>query len=218
MIRDRTGMNRDEVTEMKGVKMEPPEPYDGKDELPIWEKWLDELLSYFYFYWVVELALDQQWVLFIGTCFKGVAATWFRQEVVGPSIQLIKWTFEEVITGLFNHFLTEITAQKAMDEYEAVKFTRAKGVLGFWNELAQAAEWMANPPNNATLRRRFVELLPDELVHPMCQIHGVNMEISSVAELLEVAQKVETSEHYISARRKGGRVTASISGTTSKPV
>jgi hypothetical protein len=44
-------------------------------------------------------------------------------------------------------------AQKAMDEYEAVKVTRVKGVLGFWNELAQAAEQMANPPNNATLHR-----------------------------------------------------------------
>jgi hypothetical protein len=116
---------------MKGVKVEPPEPYDGKDELPIWEKWLDKLLSYFYFYWVVGPALDWQRVLFTGTCLKGVAATWFRQEVAGPSIQSIKWTFEEVTTGLFNHFLTEITAQKAMDEYELVKFTRVKRVLAF---------------------------------------------------------------------------------------
>jgi hypothetical protein len=218
MIRDRTGMNRDEVAEMKGVKVEPPEPYDGKDELPVWERWLDELLSYFYFYRVVGLALDRQWVLFIGTRLKGAAATWFHQEVVGPSIQSIKWTFEEVITGLFNHFLMEITAQKAVDEYEAVKFTRVKGVLGFWNEFAQVAERMANLPNNATLRRQFVELLPDELVHLMCRIHGVNVEISSAAELLEAARKVETSEHYISSRRKGGRVTAPTSATTSKLV
>jgi hypothetical protein len=77
---------------------------------------------------------------------------------------------------------------------------------------------MANPPNNVTLRRQFVELLPDKLVHPMCRIHGVNVEISSVAELLEAAQKVETSEYYISTRRKGGQVTAPTSATASKPV
>ena len=37
------------LVKIKGLKVEPPEPYDGKDDLAIWERWLDSLLSYFYF-------------------------------------------------------------------------------------------------------------------------------------------------------------------------
>jgi hypothetical protein len=40
------------------VKVSLPEPYDGKDDLSVWESWLDELLSYFYFYQVVGWDMD----------------------------------------------------------------------------------------------------------------------------------------------------------------
>ena len=75
----------DQLIEIKGLKVEPPEPFDGKDDLAIWESWLDGLLSYFYFYRVVGPELDGQRVLLTGTRLKGVAATWFAQEVTGPS-------------------------------------------------------------------------------------------------------------------------------------
>ena len=34
----------------------------------------------------------------------------------------------------------EVTAQKVVDAFYQVTFSKAKGALGFWNELAQVAE------------------------------------------------------------------------------
>jgi hypothetical protein len=162
--------------------------------------------------------MDRQRVLLAGTRLKGPAATWFRQEVAGPSIQSIKWTFEEVVTGLFQRFITEATAQKAVDTYYSVTFTRAKGVLGFWNELVQAAEQMVSPPDNASIKRRFVDHLPDELVKTMCHTRGVNVETATAEQVIEAAQQVEAAEYYLSSWKRGGRAAGSSSVTVNKPV
>lgn len=147
MIYDRTGMPRDAVAEIKGLRVDPPEPYDGRDDLIVWERWLDGLLSYFYFYRIVGADLDSQRVLLVGTWLTGFAVTWFAQEVTGPSHARKKWNFEGLITALFRRFLTEITAQKAVDAYYMVKYSKTKGALGFWNDLVQASERMLHPPD-----------------------------------------------------------------------
>jgi len=49
-----------QLVEIKGLKVEPPEPFDGKDDLAIWKRWLNGLLSYLYFYRVVGPELDGQ--------------------------------------------------------------------------------------------------------------------------------------------------------------
>ena len=40
-----------------------------------------------------------------------------------------RWTFKEVITTMFKWFLMEITAQKVVDAFYEVKFTKSKGHL-----------------------------------------------------------------------------------------
>jgi hypothetical protein len=85
MIYDRMGMPRDAMAEIKGLRVDPPEPYDGHDDLVVWERWIDGLLSYYYFYRIVGVDLDSQHMLLAGTRLTGFAATWFAQEVTGPS-------------------------------------------------------------------------------------------------------------------------------------
>ena len=48
LIHERTGMNRKDLLDLN-VKVPPLEPYEGKDDLVVWERWLDGLLNYLYF-------------------------------------------------------------------------------------------------------------------------------------------------------------------------
>jgi hypothetical protein len=38
MINNQTGMPRERVVEIKGLKVEPSEQYDGRDDLIAWER------------------------------------------------------------------------------------------------------------------------------------------------------------------------------------
>jgi hypothetical protein len=195
-------MPRDHLVDIRGLKVEPPEPYDGKDDLAIWERWLDSLLSYFYFYRVVGPELDGQRVLLTGTRLTGVAATWFSQEVTGPSRTTRNWSFEELICSLFRRFLTEVTAQKAVEAFEAVKYSRAKGALGYWNDIVQAAERMINPPDEGTMKRKFLNGLPHEMVEATLKSRPINIELATPDELIEAIRQMEATLHYIGSRRR----------------
>ena len=85
-------------------------------------RWLDSPLNYFYFDKVVGPELDQ------------------ALEITGSTKSTQGWTFEGAITTLFYRFMIDETAQKAVENFKKVPFSRTKGVLGFWNDLSQAAD------------------------------------------------------------------------------
>jgi hypothetical protein len=201
MIREKMSISPEAITEIKGIKIEPPELYDGRDDLVVWERWLDGLLNYFYFYRVVGSQLDHQRVMLAGTRLSGIAATWYTQEITGMTRAPRRWTFEEVITAMFKRFLTEVTAQKAVDAFYQVSFTKAKGALGFWNELVQAAERMLTPPDPGTMKRQFLNGLPHEMVEAIVKTRAISVELSSVEDIIDASRQVEASLHYLQQRR-----------------
>jgi hypothetical protein len=73
------------ITEIKGIKIKPPQLYDGQDDLVIWERWLNGLLNYFYFYRVVGSQLDHQCIMLAGMHLSRITATWYTQEITGMS-------------------------------------------------------------------------------------------------------------------------------------
>ena len=85
MIHEKTSLLPEAIVEIKGIKIEPPELYNGQDNLVIWERWLDSLFNYFYFYRVVGPQLDSRLVMLTGTWLSGIAAMWYTQEVTGLS-------------------------------------------------------------------------------------------------------------------------------------
>jgi Zinc knuckle len=206
-------MPQDRVVEIKGLKVEPPEQYDGKDDLIAWERWFDSLLTYFYLNRVVGPELDSQRVLLTGTRLTGNAATWFAQEITGASRAKKRWNFEDVICALFRRFLTEITAQKAVDAFYQVRYSRAKGALGFWNELVQASERMLNPPDRGTLKRQFLNGLPQDIVEATLKSRSINIELASPDEIIEAIRQMEATLHYISHRRRPDGSSSSSTNT-----
>jgi hypothetical protein len=164
--------------------------------------WLNGLHSYFYFYRIVGTDLDSQHILLSGTQLTGIAVTWFTQDITGPSHARKKWNFEGLITALFHHFLTEITAQKAVDAYYMVKYSKTKGALGFWNDLVQASERMLHPSDQGTMKRQFLNGLPSEVVELTLKSQPLNVEMVSVEEIIDAICQMEATLHYIHHRKK----------------
>jgi len=197
MIHEKTSLLPEAIVEIKGIKIEPPELYDGQDDLVIWERWLNSLLNYFYFYRVVGLQLDSQCVMLMGMQLSRIATTWYTQEVTGLSHAPQRWTFKEVITAMFKWFLTEITTQKAVDAFYKIKFTKAKGALGFWNKLVQAVEQMLTPPDSGIMKRQFLNGLPHEMVEAIFKTQAISIKLSSVRDIIDASCQVEAALHYL---------------------
>ena len=46
MIRDRVGQPRDDFTDVKGIKVSPPEKYSGEDDIEVFDTWIAGLLRW----------------------------------------------------------------------------------------------------------------------------------------------------------------------------
>ena len=44
MICDRVGRSRDDFTDVKGIKVSPPEKYSGEDDIKVFDTWIAGLL------------------------------------------------------------------------------------------------------------------------------------------------------------------------------
>jgi hypothetical protein len=75
---------------------------------------------------------------------------------------------------------------------------------------------MVHLPDNALIKRRFVDHLPDELVKTMCHTQGMNVETSTIEQVIEAAQHVEAAEYDLASRKKGGRAAVSTPVMVSK--
>src|ERR1700730_7423292 len=102
---------------------------------------------------------------------------------------------------MFKQFLTEITAQKAVDAFYKIKFTKAKGALGFWNKLVQAVEQMLTPPDSGIMKRQFLNGLPHEMVEAIFKTCAISIKLSSVEDIIDTSRQVEAALHYLQHRR-----------------
>ena len=46
MIHDRVGRSRDDFTDVKGIKVSPPEKYSGEDNIKVFDTWITGLLRW----------------------------------------------------------------------------------------------------------------------------------------------------------------------------
>jgi len=123
------------LPKIKGLQMKLPKAYDGKDYFNHLDRWLQGLLRFFKIHHLTGVDKDLDWVLVMGTCVKGKAEQWFSHEVECPKCRTHNWMFESVIIALYCAFITTATAQKVMEEYLNVKYSKVEGILGFYHDL-----------------------------------------------------------------------------------
>jgi hypothetical protein len=99
-----------------------------------------------------------------GTTLTGLAATWYANEVKAWNRNTSTWYFEDLICELYKWFIHKVTAQNAATSYQKTKYSHAKGALAFYNNLQRHANHMVQPPDKYSMKRKFLQGLPKDLV------------------------------------------------------
>ena len=119
--------------------MNPPKPskYGGQDDLEKFDDWVSQLLKYYHTFKITGPDWDEDRVLYTGLFLDEIAAEWYGQEIESPDHRVYLWSFEDLICGLFKHFVHEASAQNAADQYDRTRYDLEKGALTFYNDLCR---------------------------------------------------------------------------------
>ena len=115
---------------------------------------------------------------------------------------------------MYKRFIHEVTAQNAANSYKRTKFSRAKGALAFFNELQRHASRMVQTPDEYSLKRKFLEGLPEDLVENLLKSRRVSAEHTSLNKLLREVKAMESSIQAYHNYRNEQHERPSVSGTT----
>ncbi|KAJ3776556.1 hypothetical protein FB446DRAFT_700669 [Lentinula raphanica] len=148
----------------------------------------------------------------IGSYLEGTALQWFRDEVQqvpeafahNPDPLAYRWTFMQVVNGLYQRFVHEASISQISDRFYAVTYVRKKGIKTMFSELKRWAGSMPIPPDVYTFKKRLLLLVPEAMCDDMTRIEKVSAERSSVNEIMQAAISCERSDqtgrYYANAR------------------
>ncbi|KAJ3831181.1 hypothetical protein F5878DRAFT_729693 [Lentinula raphanica] len=148
----------------------------------------------------------------IGSYLEGTALQWFRDEVQqvpeafahNPDPLAYRWTFMQVVNGLYQRFVHEASISQISDRFYAVTYIRKKGIKTMFSELKRWAGNMPIPPDVYTFKKRLLLLVPEAMCDDMTRIEKVSAERSSVNEIMQAAISCERSDqtgrYYANAR------------------
>jgi hypothetical protein len=192
----------------------PPEKYNGENDIEKFDTWLAGLLRWFRVYNVTGDYKDSMRVDLCGTTLAGLAATWYAVEVEAWNRRTNKWIFEDLVCELYKRFIHEVTAQNAATSYQKTKYSRAKGALAFFNDLQRHANRMVQPPDEYSMKRKFLRGLPEDIVENLLKSRRVSAEHTSMDKLLHEVKAMERSIQAYHNYRNERHERPSISGTT----
>ncbi|KIM51038.1 hypothetical protein SCLCIDRAFT_54133, partial [Scleroderma citrinum Foug A] len=164
--------------EVKAMKITQPKAYKGQDSIDIFNEWVNQMLRWFRIYKVTGPDRDVDRVTYTGACLEDLAAQWFDQEVEGPDQVIPNWTFEDLICALFVHFIHE---------------SSERGALMFYNDIKCHAARMVQPPNEYSIRRKFINGLPMSIVEGVVKSRGISAEHSPMEQILVEVQRMESA-------------------------
>ena len=173
--------------------MSPPEKYSGEDDIEKFDTWLAGLLRWYRVYNVTGNEKDTMRVDLCGTALTDLAATWYADEVEAWNRRTRYWYFEDLICAMYKRFIHEVTAQNAASSYKKTRFSHSKGALAFFNDLQRHASRMVQPPDEYSMKRKFLQGLPDDLVENLLKSRRVSAEHTSIEKLLREVKAMESS-------------------------
>jgi hypothetical protein len=110
--------------------------------------------------------------------------------------------------------------QNVATSYQNTKYSRAKGALASFNDLQRHANHMVQPPDEYSMKRKFLRGLPEDLVENLLKSRQVSAEHTSMEKLLHEVKAMESSiqayHNYKSEQHKwpSAQSTTKPSGTS----
>src|ERR1700723_3434620 len=186
----------------------------------MFETWLTGLLWWFRVYNVAGNHKDSLREDLCGTTLTRLAATWYADEVESWNQTTRVWLFEELICHLYKRFIHEV-AQNAATSYQKTKFSKTKGALAYYNELKCHASRMVQPPDEYSMKRKFLGGLPDDLVKNLFKSCRVTAEHTPIEKLLREVKAMESAiqaiQNYrsdrLAASKSHSSTTANVTNT-----
>ena len=188
--------------EVKAMNPPKPKKYAGEDDINKFNKWLVQLLAYFWIFKIMGLRTDATRIQYTGLYLSELAQQWYTQEVLAPTRRIRHWWFEDLIFGLFRRFIHKASAQNAAIQYDCTKYSVDKGVLTFYNELMWRVDCMVEPPDSYSFRRKYLGGLPQTIVKTALEVRGISAEHSSIEEILDEVKRVESAQKALNLYTK----------------
>jgi len=180
------------------MKISQPKAYKGQDNINIFDEWVNQILRWFRIYKVTGPICDGDGVMYAGACLEDLAGQWFDQEVESPDRTIRHWTFEDLVCALFVRFIHKASAQNAAEKYDKMRYSSERGALVFYNDMRRRAARMVQPPDDYSMRRKFINGLPLSLVEGVVKARGISAEHSAMEQILAEVQKMESALKMIS--------------------
>src|ERR1700736_2252141 len=129
---------------------------------------------------------------------------------------------------MYKIFIHEVTAQNAATSYQNTKFSRLKGALAFFNDLQCHASCMVQPPDEYSMKRKFLRGLPKDLVENLLKSRRVSAEHMLITKLLREVKAMESSiqayhnyknerSEHLSNPQSTSKTSTHPSGSTMRP-
>src|SRR6201999_3837582 len=198
--------DREPTTEgSRNSKILIPASFTGSSDVEEFDTWLLAILRWIVLSRLTGKVNDDHRIQVLGSFLDKDALHWYNDEVTGLHHSSTKWTFEKVILGLFARFVQATTMHVAAEKFEATNYDPAQGVRAYKAELQRWGSRMTQPPNSYTLRKKFLNGLPPDIISAMIE-RGASPNLAKLSKMVKTVERIEDNRalanFYIASSRK----------------
>jgi hypothetical protein len=188
-----------EGTKLRQAEHSSVSKYEGSSKFGDLEKWLTDLVVLFEVSMYGGADCDKERVLSTLEFLDGEAQKWYHRHVVNVHRACLRWTFEEVIMGLYNRFVQPSTMQDVHKEFLSASYNATTGIQGYYDILMDHAQNMVIYPDDYQIMERFLNGIPDDIQEKVFDC-GLSPEVNTIDDLVACAKAIEitkkTAAHY----------------------
>jgi hypothetical protein len=115
------------------------------------------------------------------------AKKWYHRHMVSINHRQLKWSFEEIILGLYDRFVHPSTVQDVCKAFLEAKYTSEQAVQGFYDTLLDHASNMAVYPDDYFIVETFLKGIPEFLWEPIIT-DGLSPEVNTIDDFVAQAK------------------------------
>ena len=167
--------------------------YEGSSKFGDLEKWLTDLIVLFKVSMYNGEDCDKERVLSTFEFLDGEARKWYHHHVVNVHRTHLRWTFEEVIMGLYDQFVQSSTMQDACKKFLSTSYNTATGIQGYYDILMDHAQNLVIYPDDYQIMERFLNGIPDDIQEKVFDC-GLSPEVNTINDLVACAKAIEITK------------------------
>jgi hypothetical protein len=190
---------------MKHMKPQPPEKFDGEDEVDDFMDWVIQVCRHFMMTGLSGRENDALRKLCTASFLGKRPRQWYDNKISKMGIHgNINLPFPDAIICIFDRYIRAVTSESAYEKYNAVTYKTEEGVQGLFDELLDTAEKLVQPPAESELTRRFLDRLPRAIAKHLYRYDKVRADRTKLVAALDFALEYEVSQHELQGRALAG--------------